>query len=168
MYRERTKWRTWLVYDFECNLEQISMSKLFFFFLGWVQFVVFEKLTSACLFQIAWEKPCDYLLIIYMEKYEMLIIIKHKQSARIKCKYNLFKPCARSNQPRRIKTIISNDIFTSLRRKKVQSPASSSRNCSVCVRITFEEMESFPRFNRVCFLISALDRSSKVLSWVGS
>ena len=167
MYRERTTWRTWLVYDFECNLEQISMSTLFFF-LGWVQFVVFEKLTSACLFQIAWEKPCDYLLIIYMEKYEMLIIIKHKQSARIKCKYNLFKPCARSNQPRRIKTIISNDIFTSLRRKKVQSPASSSRNCSVCVRITFEEMESFPRFNRVCFLISALDRSSKVLSWVGS
>ena len=98
----------------------------------------------------------------------MLIIIKHKQSARIKCKYNLFKPCTRSNQPRRIKTIISNDIFTSLRRKKVQSPASSSRNCSFCVRITFEEMESFPRFNRVCFLISALDRSSKVLSWVGS
>ena len=69
-----------------------------------------------------------------MEKYEMLIIIKHKQSARIMCKNNLFKPCVRSNQPRTIKTITSNDIFTSLRRKKVQSPASSSRNCSVCDR----------------------------------
>ena len=31
--------------------------------------------------------------------------------------------CVRSKQPRTIKTIIYNDIFTSLRRKKVQSPA---------------------------------------------
>ena len=30
-----------------------------------------KKLTSACLFQIAREKSCDYVLIIYMEKYEM-------------------------------------------------------------------------------------------------
>ena len=43
-----------------------------------------------------------------------------KQSARIKCKNNLFKPCVRSKQPRTIKTIIYNDIFTSLRHKKVQ------------------------------------------------
>ena len=35
------------------------------------QFVVFEKIkTSACLFQIAREKSCDYVLIIYMKKYE--------------------------------------------------------------------------------------------------
>ena len=53
----------------------------------------------------------------------MLIISKHKQSARIKCKNNLFKPCVRSKQLRTIKTIICKDIFTSLRRKKVQSPA---------------------------------------------
>ena len=33
-------------------------------------------------------------------------------------------------------------MFTSLRRKKVKSPANSSKNCSVCVRITFDEMES--------------------------
>ena len=33
--------------------------------------MVFEKLASACLFQIAREKSCDYELIIYMEKYEM-------------------------------------------------------------------------------------------------
>ena len=52
-----------------------------------------------------------------------LIIIKHKQSARIKCKNNLFKPCVRSKQLRTIITIVCNDIFTSLRRKKVQSPA---------------------------------------------
>ena len=31
--------------------------------------------------------------------------------------------CIRSKQPRTIKTVIYNDIFTSLRRKKVQSPA---------------------------------------------
>ena len=31
--------------------------------------------------------------------------------------------CVRLKQPRTIKTIIYNDIFTSLRRKKVQSPA---------------------------------------------
>ena len=36
--------------------------------IGWVQFEVFEKFTSAYLFQIAQEKSCDYLLIIYMKK----------------------------------------------------------------------------------------------------
>ena len=30
--------------------------------------MVFEKFTSAYLFQIAQEKSCDYLLIIYMKK----------------------------------------------------------------------------------------------------
>ena len=32
---------------------------------------LWKKLTSAYLFQIAREKSCDYVLIIYMEKYEM-------------------------------------------------------------------------------------------------
>ena len=41
------------------------------FFLGRVQFVVFEKINKWLLFQIAREKSCDYVLIIYMEKYEM-------------------------------------------------------------------------------------------------
>ena len=36
---------------------------------GLVQFGVFEKFTSAYLFQIAQEKSCDYLLIIYMKKF---------------------------------------------------------------------------------------------------
>ena len=53
----------------------------------------------------------------------MLIIIKHRQSACIKCKNNSFKLCVQSKQPHRIKKIICNDIFTSLRHKKVQSPA---------------------------------------------
>ena len=35
---------------------------------GRVHFVVFEKFTSAYLFQIAREKSCDYLLIIYTKK----------------------------------------------------------------------------------------------------
>ena len=34
-----------------------------------VQFGAFEKLASAYLFQIAQEKSCDYLLIIYMKKF---------------------------------------------------------------------------------------------------
>ena len=58
-----------------------------------------------------------------MEKYEMAYHNYAKQSARIKCKNNLFKPCVQSKQPRTIKTIIYNDIFTSLRRNKVQSPS---------------------------------------------
>ena len=37
---------------------------------GRVQFVVFEKFTSADLSQIAREKSCDYLLIIYMQKFD--------------------------------------------------------------------------------------------------
>ena len=36
---------------------------------GRVQIGVFEKFTSACLAQIAQEKSCDYLLIIYMENF---------------------------------------------------------------------------------------------------
>ena len=44
-----------------------------------VQFVVFEKITSAYLFQIAREKSRDYL-IIYMKKFEM---VKQKKRTRI-------------------------------------------------------------------------------------
>ncbi len=36
--------------------------------IGRVQFAVFEKFTSAYLSQIAREKSCDYLLIIFMKK----------------------------------------------------------------------------------------------------
>jgi len=36
---------------------------------GRVQFVVFEKFTSAYLFQIAREKPFDYFLIIYKKQF---------------------------------------------------------------------------------------------------
>ena len=36
---------------------------------GRVQFVVFEKFTSADLSQIAREKSCDYLLIIHIQKF---------------------------------------------------------------------------------------------------
>ena len=40
-----------------------------------------KKFTSAYLFQIAWEKSCDYLLlIIYMKKFEM---VKQKKRTRI-------------------------------------------------------------------------------------
>ena len=39
---------------------------------GRVEFGVFEKFTSAYLFQIAQEKSCDYLLMIYMKNLEMI------------------------------------------------------------------------------------------------
>ena len=84
-------------------------------------------------------------------------------------KMNGRKPCVRSKQPRTIKTIVCNDIFTSQKCKNVQSPAKQFKELFSLCPITFDEMESsFARFNHVCFLISALDRSSKVLSWVGS
>ena len=46
-----------------------------------VQFGVFEKFTSAYLFQIAQEKSCDYLLIIYIKNFEM---VKQKKRTCIK------------------------------------------------------------------------------------
>ena len=45
-----------------------------------MQFGVFEKFTSACLFQIAREKSCDYLLIIYMKKCKT---VKKKKQEKI-------------------------------------------------------------------------------------
>ena len=48
----------------------------------------------------------------------------------------------------------NNDIqwyFHIFRAQKFKVRSNSSRNCSVCVRITFDEMESsFARFNHVC------------------
>ena len=38
--------------------------------LGWMQFGVFEEFTRAYSFQIAREKSCDYLLIMYMKKFQ--------------------------------------------------------------------------------------------------
>ena len=37
---------------------------------SWMQFGVFEKFTHAYLFQIAQEKSYDYLLIIYVQKFQ--------------------------------------------------------------------------------------------------
>ena len=64
-----------------------------------------------------------------------------KQSARIKCKNNLFKPCrwhCAFDQDNRLKKtiekIIYNDIFTSLTRKKSQSPAKQFKELfSLCL-----------------------------------
>ena len=39
------------------------------------QIVVFEKFTSADLSQISREKSCDYLLIIYMQKFDCFPLI---------------------------------------------------------------------------------------------
>ena len=44
-----------------------------FFTYGLVQFVVFEKdLQALILFRSAREKTCDYILIVYMKKYEIV------------------------------------------------------------------------------------------------
>ena len=62
--------------------------------------------------------------ILVFKKIYSLIYLPPLSKARVSsAKNNLFKPCVRSKQPRTIKTIICNDIFTSLRYKKVQSPA---------------------------------------------
>ena len=65
-----------------------------------------------------------------------------KQSVCIKCKNNLFQTllvilCVRSKQPCTIKTIIYNDIFASLRRKKVHSPAKKFKELFslVCIEL---------------------------------
>ena len=76
-----------------------------------------KKLTSAYLFQIAQEKSCDYVLIIYMKKYE----IAHHNYAEPKCAHQVQKYFIQTVPS--VKTEIDNDIFTSLRHKKVQSPA---------------------------------------------
>ena len=56
-----------------------------------------------------------------------------KQSARIKCKNNYSSLCIRSKQPRMMKTVTYNDIFTSIRRKNVQDPAKQSKELfSLC------------------------------------
>ena len=53
--------------------------------------------------------------------------------------------CVQSKQPRTVKTIIYNDIFTSLRRKKVQSPAKQFKVQSglliLCAELTLFCME---------------------------
>ena len=66
---------------------------------------------------MAREKSYDYVLI-YMNKYE----IAYHNYAEAKRALQVAL-CVRSKQPRTIKTIIYKDIFTSLRRKKIQSPA---------------------------------------------
>lgn len=48
---------------------------------GQVHLVVFENFASAYLVQIAWEKSCNYLLIIYMKIFEM---VKQKKRKRLK------------------------------------------------------------------------------------
>ena len=82
--------------------------------------MVFEEFSSAYLLQIAREKSCDYVVIIYMKKYE----IAYNDNAKINfIQTPLVILCFRLKQPRRMKTIIYKDIFRSLRRKKFQSRA---------------------------------------------
>ena len=76
-----------------------------------------KKLTSAYLFQIAQEKSCDYVLIIYMKKYEKA----HHNYAEPKCAHQVQKWFIQT--VRYVKTKIYSDIFTSIRRKKLQSLA---------------------------------------------
>ena len=84
--------------------------------------MVFEKLTSAYLFQIAREKSRDYVLILYMKKYEIAYhnYAEAKRAHQVKKLFNHTLQetvCVWSKQPSTIKIIIYNDIFTSLRRK---------------------------------------------------
>ena len=77
----------------------------------WVQF------TSAYLFPITREKLCDCVLITYMKKYEIAYHDWAEAKRAHQVKNNLFKSCVRSKQLHTIKTMIYNDIFTSLGHK---------------------------------------------------
>ena len=48
-----------------------------------MQFVVFEKITSAYLFQIARKKSCDHVLIIYMIAYHNYAEAEHASSTKL-------------------------------------------------------------------------------------
>ena len=101
-----------------------------------------KKFRSAYLFQIAWEKSCDYVLIIYMKKYEIAYIIMQKQSMHIKCKI-IYSNLA-SNIVRSVKTTLYNQnnntqwyfrIFEAQKRFIVW--LKSSRNCSVWFALNY-------------------------------
>jgi hypothetical protein len=47
-------------------------------------FEVFEKLTSACLSKFH-EKPCYYLLIIYIKMFETIVVLTYAFLANIPC-----------------------------------------------------------------------------------
>ena len=80
-----------------------------------MQFVVLKKITGAFLLKIAREKSCDYLLIVNMKKYEIAYHNYAEAKHTNQVQNNLFKSwkCVRQKQPRAIKTIIYNDVFTS-------------------------------------------------------
>ena len=77
---------------------------------------------------MAREKSCDYVLLKYMKKYEIAYhdyaeAKRAHQVQKLFIQTLLMKLFVRSKQPRTIKTTIYNNIFTSLRRKNIQSPA---------------------------------------------
>ena len=89
--------------------------------------MVFEKIYS-CLFIPNYRKKlCDYVLIIYMKKYEILLYLCRRKARASSAKIIYSNPT--SDIARSVKTtahdqtIIYNYIFTSLRCKKVQSQA---------------------------------------------
>ena len=82
-----------------------------------MQFADFEKINKCLFIPIAREKSSDYILIIYVKKYE----IAHHNYAEPKCAHQVQKLFIQT--VRSVKTKIYSDIFTSVRRQKVKSPA---------------------------------------------
>ena len=93
-----------------------------------MQFVVFEKI-SKWLFSPNYTRKIMWLRIYNIHEKirdSLSWLCKSKASASgAKIIYSNLQVtlCVRSKQPRTIKTIIYNDIFTTLRRNEVQSPA---------------------------------------------
>ena len=69
--------------------------------------------------------------------------------------------CVRSKQPRTIKTITHNDIFTSLRRKKVQSPAKQFKEWFSLVSYYFCTAFTLTNQNWVTFSCSLSEKKNK-------
>ena len=102
-----------------------------------MQFVVFEKI-SKWLFIPNYTRKIMWLRIYNIHEKirdSLSWLCKSKASASgAKIIYSNLQVtlCVRSKQPRTIKTIIYNDIFTSLGHKKFKVRPNSSRNCWVC------------------------------------
>ena len=130
---------------------------------GRVQFVVLKKInkclfTPNCTIKIMWLRIGNIHEKIGNIHKKNTILIMQKQSACIKYKSNLFKPCKwlcafGQEKTRTLRSKQYTMIFSHIKRaKNLKVRLNSSRNCSFCVRITFDETESsFPRFNQVCF-----------------
>ena len=125
---------------------------------GWTQFVVFENIYP-CLFipncsrKIMSSRINDIAYHNYAEAKRAHQVQKEFiQSLQVTL-------CVPSKQPRTIKTIIYKDIFTSLRRKKVQNPAKQLKELFglVCYFFALNQPSSALNYLKTSFILTNQD-----------